>query len=247
MIDRLHDPQSPNYHRWLSASEVGAQFAPAASDIQTIAGWLQQQGFTVNTTYPNGMVIDYSGTAGQVRAAFHTEIHNLLVNGVTHIANMSDPEIPAALAPAVVGIVSLHDFRPKPGAARNPNPTINYTTSGGNYWVTPPDLATIYNFNPLFKAGTTGQGQTIVVVEPTNLASADDWTTFRQTFGLSGYTAGSLTTINPAPPSGETNCANPPVILGDTGEAALDMECECRSAQRGHYRRGLQGQRHDRS
>ena len=95
---------------------------------------------------------------------------------------------------------------------------------GGNFWLTPSDLATIYNFNPLFNAGYSGQGQTIAVVEPTNLASAADWTTFRQTFGLSRYTAASLTTINPAPPSGKTNCANPPVINEDTGEAALDVE-----------------------
>ena len=53
------------------------------------------------------MLIDFSGTAGQVREAFHTEIHNLDVSGERHIANMSDPQIPAALAPAIVGIVSL--------------------------------------------------------------------------------------------------------------------------------------------
>ena len=35
------------------------------------------------------------------------------MNGERHIANMSDPQIPAALAPAIVGIVSLHDFKPR--------------------------------------------------------------------------------------------------------------------------------------
>ena len=72
------------------------------------------------------MVIDFSGTAGQVREAFHTEIHHLDVNGIKHIANMSDPRIPAALAPAVVGIVSLHDFRPHP--MRNARP--DYSPGG---------------------------------------------------------------------------------------------------------------------
>ena len=62
------------------------------------------------------MVIDFSGTAGQVREAFSTEIHYLEVNGAQHIANMSDPQIPAALAPAVAGIVSLHDFVPRRNA-----------------------------------------------------------------------------------------------------------------------------------
>ena len=89
--------------------------------MATIRGWLRSHGFTVNVVYPNGVVIDFSGTAGQVREAFHTEIHRLYVNGAKHIANMSDPRIPAALAPAVVGIVSLHDFRPHPMRGADPD------------------------------------------------------------------------------------------------------------------------------
>ena len=113
-IDQLSDPKSPNYHHWLTPQEIGQRYGLAPEDMATITGWLRSHGFTVNVVYPNGMVIDFSGTAGQVREAFHTEIHHLNVNGTKHIANMSDPRIPAALAPAVVGIVSLHDFRPHP-------------------------------------------------------------------------------------------------------------------------------------
>jgi hypothetical protein len=221
LIDQLHDPKSPNFHHWLSAGEIGAQFGPAASDIQTVTGWLAQHGFIVNTVYSSSMVIDYSGTAGQVRTAFRTEIHNLSVNGVAHIANMTDPQIPAALAPAVVGIVSLHDFKPRPLAVHNPNRP--YYTTGGSYWVTPPDLATIYNFKPLFNAGMTGQGQTIYVLEDSNLYKTSDWTTFRSGFGLSGYTGASLNTVHPAPPSGPNNCSDPGVN-GDDGEAIIDVE-----------------------
>src|ERR1700729_2998223 len=72
LIDQLHDPNSPNYHHWLTASEIGTQFGPAAADIARVTGWLEQHGFTVNLVYPSGMVIDFSGTAGQIRTAFHT-------------------------------------------------------------------------------------------------------------------------------------------------------------------------------
>src|SRR5580698_1927412 len=82
LINQLHDPNSPNYHHWLTASEIGAQFGPATADIARVTGWLEQHGFTVNLVYPSGMVIDFSGTAGQFRTAPHTEIHNLSVNGV---------------------------------------------------------------------------------------------------------------------------------------------------------------------
>jgi hypothetical protein len=91
LIDQLHDRNSPNFHKWLTVGEIGTRFGPATADIQAVTGWLAQNGFAVNVVYTNGMVIDFSGTAGQIRNAFHTEIHTLSVNGVTHIANMSDP------------------------------------------------------------------------------------------------------------------------------------------------------------
>ena len=64
------------------------------------------------------MSIRFSGTAAQVQSAFHTEIHNLIVKGVAHIGNMSDPQIPAALSPVVVGVKALHNFFPRPPTSR---------------------------------------------------------------------------------------------------------------------------------
>ena len=80
-IAGLQDPHSPNFHQWLSAAEFGQRFGVAEADIQKITGWLAQHGFTVNSVYPNNMVIDFSGNAGQVRSAFRTSIHHLQVNG----------------------------------------------------------------------------------------------------------------------------------------------------------------------
>jgi subtilase family serine protease len=224
LIDQLHDPNSADYQRWLTPNQFGAQFGPAASDIQQITSWLQSRGFSVNVVYPSGMAIDFSGTAGQVLAAFHTEIHYIEARGATHYANMSAPQVPAALAPAIVGVVSLNNIMPRPNLV--PKAKVDYTFSGCGatcYAVTPPDLATIYNFNPLFSGGKTGQSQTIYLIEDTNLFTNADWTTFRSTFGLSSFAGSSLTTVHPAPPSGPTNCSDPGVN-GDDGEAILDAE-----------------------
>ena len=221
-IDSLQNRHSPNYHHWLTAKQFGKRFGLATQDLGTITQWLESYGFKVNVVYDNGVLIDFSGTAGQVRAAFHTEIHQLDVKGEKHIANMSDPRIPAALAPAMVGVVSLNDFKPHTNYKSRPD----YTFSGCGptcYAVVPGDLATIYNLNPLFTAGTSGQGQTIVVVEDTDLYTTADWNTFRSTFGLSSYTAGTLTQVHPAPPSGTNNCIDPGVN-GDDGEAIIDAE-----------------------
>jgi subtilase family serine protease len=217
----LHNPKSSNFHKWMTAADFGKNFGVAESDIETVKAWLQSHGFTVNSVYPNGMTIDFSGQAGQVRRAFHTAIHHLDVDGTPHVANVNDPQIPEALAPVVAGVVSMHDFQP------HTMKRAKYTfQSGGftNQALVPEDLATIYNLNPLFAQGITGTGQTIVVIEDTDLYSSADWDTFRSTFGLSQYSSGSLTTVHPTPADGLNNCSAPGVVAGDDGEAILDAE-----------------------
>ena len=113
-IEDLHNSSSPRFHHWLTAKQFGKRFGLAQQDLEKITGWLESHGFTVNVVYDNGMLIDFSGTAFQVQQAFHTHIHQLNVEGEKHIANVSNPQIPAALAPAIAGIVSLNDFRPRP-------------------------------------------------------------------------------------------------------------------------------------
>ena len=222
-IDELHSSESPKFHRWISAQKFGETYGLAAQDLETISNWLESYGFTVNVVYSGGTVIDFSGTAGQVRRAFHTELHHLEVNGEKHIANMSDPRIPVALAPAVAGIVSLHDFRPHPLYKMHKQDAL-FTQANGDFSVVPADLATIYNLNPVFTAGITGKGQTIALIEDTDLFSASDWTTFRSKFGLSTFTSGSLATVHPAPPSGTNNCTTPGVVPPNDAEAILDAE-----------------------
>ena len=221
-IDQQHDATSTNFHRWLTAAEFGQMYGPAPEDIESVSEWLRAGGFTVNTVYPSGMSIDFSGTAGQVLAAFRTEIHRLSVNGKDHIANMSDPQIPEALAPVVAGIVSLHDFRPHSMV----KPRTQYTAAQNGFTfqlIAPADLATIYDLKAAFSAGYTGQGQTIAVVEDSDLYDTEDWNTFRSVLGLSSYASGSLATIFPAPPSGSSNCSDPGVTSDDV-EATLDAE-----------------------
>ena len=155
-----------------------------------------------------------------MRHAFHTEIHNFDVGGVHHIANMTDPKVPAALAGVVRGVVSLHDF--KPHTNFKPKPAYTFTNGNGTFQaVVPSDLAKIYNFNPLFSGGVSGQGQTIVVIEDTNVYNTADWTTFRSRLGLSGYSGASFTQVHP---TGSSSCSNPGTVAGAESEATLDAE-----------------------
>jgi subtilase family serine protease len=205
---------SPSYHKWLTAEQFGAQYGVSQLDIDAITGWLKAKGFSVNQVYTNGMMIDITGNAGQVRRAFGTEIHKLTVDGVDHIANMSDPQIPAAFASVVEGVVSLNDFRPHTNF--KPHTNYTFTSSGSTYQaVVPADLAKIYNLTPLFNEGINGAGQTIVLIEDTNVYSITDVSTFRSTFGLP---AATFTQVHPG------SCTNPGDVVGNDGEAELDVE-----------------------
>ncbi|HUK16082.1 MAG TPA: S53 family peptidase [Bryobacteraceae bacterium] len=222
-IDQLHNPSSPTFHKWLTPAQFAQQYGGSQRDIDTASAWLRTHGFVVNAVRGGGTIIDFSGTAAQVRDAFHTEMHYLNVNGSRHVANMSNPQIPAALAAGVAGIVSLHDFAPRPMRRAH----VNYTFTSGSSTVqavTPADLAAIYDFTPLFQAGITGKGQSIAVIEDADLYSSSDWDTFRSTFGLAQYSAGSLSTVHPAPAGGGNNCGTPGLGGGDDGEAILDAE-----------------------
>jgi subtilase family serine protease len=217
-VETLTDKSSPNFRRWMSAQEQGEQYGLAQQDIDVVTGWLRQQGFTVGYVYPNRMVIDFSGTAGQIRDAFHTEIHYLNVNGKKHIANMRDPEIPHALAPAISGVVSLHDFKPHAYYKRRSDYTFSCSGSICTYALVPADFQTIYNLSPVYTAGVTGSGVTVAVVEDTN-SFGTDWSTYRKTFGLTTF-GGTLTTTHP---NDAGNCTNPGTNADDI-EADLDVE-----------------------
>jgi subtilase family serine protease len=232
LIDQMHDPHSGNYHKWLTAEELGRQFGPSRQDIDIVINWLRSQGFQINVVYPSGMVVDITGTAGQVRDTFHTEIHRYNVEGKQHIANASDPVIPAAVEPVVVGFASLHDFMPRPLARRPgttqtapaPQPDFSFPYNGiERYFVGPQDFAKIYNVTPLWTASLpiTGKGQTIAVLENTDM-NANDWTTFRTAFGLSSF-SGTFAQVHPAPPTGTNNC-NSPGTNSNEIEAAIDAE-----------------------
>jgi subtilase family serine protease len=230
-IAEMHNPKSASYHKWLTNAEIGAQFGPAPEDINKIEDWLTAQGLAVHSISPDCMVIEFSGEAGLVSKAFNASLHHLAVNGKEHFANYNDPSIPAALAPVVAGVAKLHDFMPHamnhphltaqlPGVKRNGNGGNGYNYLGAA------DLATIYNFNPLFHAGITGKGQTIVLIEDTDQYSVGDWTTFRKVLGLSrAYPYATLTQSHPA---GTNTCGAPGISLnsgnGDDVEAAIDIE-----------------------
>ena len=219
LIEQLETKGSPLYHQWLTPQQFGQRFGVAPVDLNAVTAWLKSHGFVVNGITPDGMTIDFSGNAKQIREAFRTEIHRYNVKGVGHLANNANPSIPTALASVVDGIVSLHDFRPR--GMRHAKAAYTFSGCGGPCQaVVPADLATIYNLTPLFQQGITGTGQQVAVIEDTNLLSNSDWNSFRSKLGLNAFGPGSLTTVHPA---GASYCQSPGVNSDDI-EADLDVQ-----------------------
>ena len=215
LLDAQQDPQSPEYHQWLTPERFGKLFGISDHDLAQVVEWLERQGFEVEPPSSGRRVLLFSGTAGQVEAAFHTPIHTYQVNGVTHHANSSDPQIPVALASVVAGVASLHDFRSQPLhqglkalAASDPD-----YSSGGTHYLTPADFATIYDVAALYSSSIDGTGQSIAIVGRTNFNTADV-TNFRSTFGLPTNA-----------PTVVLNGTNPGIVSSDEQtEAELDVE-----------------------
>lgn len=191
MLDSQQDKHSPSYHRWTTPQEFGTKFGPADSDVAAVSNWLKSSGFEVAPPSTGRTVIEFSGTASQVKAAFHTAIHKFVVNGKEHWANASDPQIPAALAPVVAGVHTLHNFFKQPQIARTKKlpatfaktPVPHVTFSNGVHGLAPLDYAKIYNFTPVYNAGITGANVTIAVVARSEFDPID-LGDFYNTFGV---------------------------------------------------------------
>ena len=136
-------------------------------------------------------------------------------------------------------------------SARQPGEASADYTAGGELPLVPWDLEKIYNIAPLYPAGITGTGTTIMVVEDTNqwnclpgnpavpagggynvCAATSDWAVFRNSLGLPRYGNPVFKENNPGATE-STNCTAPstgsgyPALSGinsDDVEASIDVQ-----------------------
>lgn len=199
LLDDQQNNSSANFHNWLTPQQFAAQFGPADSDVQAVTQWLTAHGFKNINVGAGKTAIEFSGTVGQMREAFHTDIHKFLIHGKIRNANVSDPQIPAALSPVVAGVVGLSNLRPNAHVRRlgtfrktkdsgQVRPLFTFTggTCGSGqtcYAVGPGDFATIYSVPAKVNGQNAGQLQTIVVVGDSNIYLSDV-NSYRSMFGL---------------------------------------------------------------
>jgi subtilase family serine protease len=218
LIADQHNPASPEFHQWLTPTEVGERFGLSDGDLTAITGWLQDEGLRVDWISPSRNLIGFSGTAGAVGRAFGTEIHAYDVHGERRISVATEPTIPQALEPAIEAVRGLYTIEDRPQSHVTPAKKIapQMTVTNGSttaYFIAPADFNTIYNV----PASLTGAGETIGIVSESRTDFAD-FSNFRS---LTGVTFPNPTEVIPtayggvdpgaaytSPPSGSVSTAS---------------------------------------
>ncbi len=213
LLAAQQDPQSPQYHQWLSPEQFGARFGMAQADIDQVQTWLQQQGFSVDSVARGRNMIRFSGTVGQVEQAFQTEMHYFNSNGEKHFAPAKLLSVPMAIAPTIAAVRNISDFRPRPMHVSTHRA---FTSSqSGSVFFAPGDIAVTYDIGPLYSGGVNGTGQSIAIVGQSAVLTSD----------IEAFeNAAQLPVKDPVmvlvPASGSSTV----VSGGDEGESDLDIE-----------------------
>jgi subtilase family serine protease len=180
LLDRICDPADPLYGHYLTPREFTDRFGPTQADYDAVIAHARSLGLTVTGTHPNRTLLDVSGPAGTVEAAFNLHLGRYRApDGREFHAPDDDPEVSDAIASRIVGLVGLDD-----AAVRHPHsrfvsaaevaqtsPLQIGTGPGGG--LTPDNIRTAYNLQGVTP---TGSGQTLGLFEldgynPSDVAS----------------------------------------------------------------------------
>src|SRR5258706_2021607 len=200
LLSAIYNPQSSQYHHYLTPDEFNQLFAPASDQVQQVVAYLQSQGLTVSSVAPNNLLIDATGTVGAVQQAFNTQINNYQVGNHTFYANAMPPSVPASISQYITSIGGLDNsvqYQPLyqslashqatlskknvvatlAVARQNRITTQNHeqttTFAGPTSGYGPQDFSKGYDAAPLQSAGILGDNQTVALFELDGYQASD--------------------------------------------------------------------------
>jgi kumamolisin len=164
-------PGTPSYGTVLSPASFADRFSPTVDQQAALIEYLRQYGLRIERTYADRLLLNVTGSADQVSAAFGMRLARFRDRaGHTHYANVTTPLLPPPLAALVSSIVGLrddgHPVRPPiagtPQAPRAMHPPGPGTRNAQNApmpsdtaqpppgLLTPAQVRTQYDFDPLY-------------------------------------------------------------------------------------------------
>ena len=107
LLNELQDKKSPNFHKFLSAEEWNARFAPRVEDEQAVVDWAKSQGLTVTNRFSNRMLVDVEAPSAVIEKALGVTLNRYQVGDEVDFSNDRDPSIPVRLSGIIGGIFGL--------------------------------------------------------------------------------------------------------------------------------------------
>jgi subtilase family serine protease len=109
-VANVSDPRSGAYHRFLSAQQFDAYYAPTVAQEANVVQALQSAGFTITQRFPNRTIVDARAPSSTVEHFFATQIHTVNQGKYgERYTNVAPATVPGALAP-LVRDASLNDL-----------------------------------------------------------------------------------------------------------------------------------------
>ncbi len=212
LLSAIYNPQSPQYHQYLTPDQFNQLFALAPDQVQQVVSFLQGQGLTVTSIAPNNLLIDATGSVAQVEQAFNIQINNYQMGNQTFYANATPPSVPASISSLITSIGGLdNSVHYQPLYRRlDTHHQSHRVTLAGQSGFGPRDLSKAYDATPLQSAGILGDNQTVALFE------------------LDGYQASDISQYFQANGLATPNIANVMVdnFNGSPGQGAIEVELD---------------------
>lgn len=164
LLREVSNPKSPHYHHYFSRAQFKALLAPTPAQVQQVQAYLQSQGFQMSGISSNGLLINASGTVAQAQQSFQTQIDIYQSKNRIFYANSNPPSMPADISQLVISIGGL-DNAQQLHTHYQQRALDNTNSPAQPVGLSPKDLASAYDINPLYNAGLQGQGQSIALLE----------------------------------------------------------------------------------
>ena len=120
-LRELQDPDSPNFHQFLTEEQWNARFAPSEQDEEAVVQWAQSQGLTITARFPNRLLVDVEAPVATIEKAFNVNLNAYQVGTESKFSNDRDPSIPASLANIVHAVLGLNNFQMRQSYAKVKN------------------------------------------------------------------------------------------------------------------------------
>jgi len=111
LLQQLQDPNSPNFHQYLTQQEWIQRFAPSPQDEQAVVTWAQSQGLSIARRFPDRLIVDVEAPVAAIEKTFSVAINSYQIGDTTYFSNDREPSIPAALGNVIHSVMGLNNIQ----------------------------------------------------------------------------------------------------------------------------------------